>query len=253
MYFNNVSIILYVVAGILGLIVGNLVDWANIVLPQGKKFFSKDFFRLYLKNYKPNYLLQIIMAVIYIVITYFVGSRAMESIPAIIDYVKYIILAPLLVSAFIIDYKEKIIPNRLTLTIFEVGLLATVFTGMYNINLAINMMIGAFAGAGIFLLITLVGGLIAGKEAMGLGDVKLMGGLGLFFGLTGIIEVSLIAFLLAAIISIFLMITKIKSTKDYIPFGPFIVIACFIVMLVPADILTYVLFTIFSLGLRRNG
>ena len=121
--------------------------------------------------------------------------------------------------------------------------------GIYNINLAINLLLGAVVGAGIFLIITLLGGMIAGKEAMGFGDVKLMGALGLFFGWIPIIALSLIAFLLGAIISIVLLITKKKKTDEYIPFGPFIVMSTFIVMLVPFDILLYWLFKIFTLGM----
>ncbi len=110
------------------------------------------------------------------------------------------------------------------------------------------MLLGMVVGAGIFLLITLVGGLIAGKEAMGFGDVKLMGALGLYFGLYGIIVVSLIAFILGAIISIVLIATKKKKSDEYIPFGPFIVMAAMIVIFVPFNILVQVLSKFFTLG-----
>ena len=90
------------------------------------------------------------------------------------------------------DNRAKIIPNRLNLTIFEVGLVFTFIEGIININIAIDMLLGMIAGAGIFLFITLVGGLIAGKEAMGFGDVKLMGALGLFFVWRTIIIIYLI-------------------------------------------------------------
>ena len=111
------------------------------------------------------------------------------------------------------------------------------------------MLLGMIAGAGIFLLITLVGGLIAGKEAMGFGDVKLMGALGLYFGLSGIIVISLIAFLLGAIISIILIATKKKKSDEYIPFGPFIVIAAMITIFVPFGILVEILMQVFTLGM----
>ena len=124
--------------------------------------------------------------------------------------------------------------------------------GITNVNIAVNMLLGMVAGGGIFLIITLLGGLIAGKEAMGFGDVKLMGALGLYFGLSGIILVSLIAFLLGAIISIILLSAKIKNSSEYIPFGPFIVIASLIVLFVPFEILVTILLKVFTLGMYRG-
>jgi len=76
-----------------------------------------------------------------------------------------------------------------------------------------------------------------------------MGALGLYFGLSGIIVISLIAFLLGAIISVVLLATKIKKTDEYIPFGPFIVLASFIVLFVPFGTIITVLLQIFTLGM----
>ena len=158
----------------------------------------------------------------------------------------------MLVSALMIDYKLQIIPNRLNLTMFEIGLFLTFIYGINNINIAVNMLLGMVAGGGIFLIITLLGGLIAGKEAMGFGDVKLMGALGLYFGLSGIIVIALIAFLLGAIISVVLLATKIKKTDEYIPFGPFIVVAALIVLFVPFEILVTILLKVFTVGMYRG-
>ena len=94
---------------------------------------------------------------------------------------------------------------------FEVGLVTAFLFGLSNVAITINMLLGMLAGGGIFLLITLIGGAIYGKEAMGFGDVKLMGALGLFFGWMNIIAISLIAFLLAAVISIILLASKKKK------------------------------------------
>ena len=157
----------------------------------------------------------------------------------------------MLLSAFVIDYKLQIIPNRLNLTIFEVGIVFAFLYGLSNVAITINMLLGMLAGGGIFLLITLVGGIFYGKEAMGFGDVKLMGALGLFFGLQNIIIITLVSFLIGAILSIFLLISKIKKTDEYIPFGPFIVIATFISMYVPFEQIKLILMQIFTLGLYK--
>ena len=107
------------------------------------------------------------------------------------------------------------------------------------------------AGGGIFLLIAVVGSMIYGKEAMGLGDVKFMAALGLYFGLTNIILISIMSFLLGAVVAIILMIFKIKKSNEHIPFGPFIVISTLICMFVPAELIISTIRTIFTLGIYK--
>ncbi len=247
MYINEIHILWYVFVGIIGLFVGQFIDWCNIRLVEYKKIFSRDFFKEYLKNCKPKYILMIIVAIAYILLLYRYGFS--------INALKFMFLIPMLISAFQIDLKLQIIPNRLTLTIFEFGLIFTFIGVIINvntgINLFINSLLGMIVGAGIFLLITLIGGAIAGKEAMGFGDVKLMGAMGLFFGWFNIILISVIAFLLAAITSIGILVLRKKKIDEYIPFGPFIVIGAIISIYTPFSILLIALLKIFSLGMYQ--
>ena len=249
MYYNDVHIGYYLAVAILGLIVGQSVDWANKRLPEYKKLISLDFFREYKVNFRLNYILMILTSAIYVTLVYTLGIK--ETLIANLDLIKFLILTPLLLSAFVIDYRLQIIPNRLNLTIFEIGLIFAFLYGLSNVAITLNMLLGMLAGAGIFLLITVVGGLFYGKEAMGFGDVKLMGALGLYFGLSNIVVITLISFLIGAILSIGLLITKIKKTDEYIPFGPFIVIATFISMYIPLETIKIVLIKIFTLGMYK--
>ncbi len=250
MYFNDVHILYYIIIAVIGLFMGLFIDWMNKRLPENQKVISIDYFKNFKKNIKPNYIIMSIVAVIYIGLLYRFGIQ--ETLIANLDLVKYFILTPMLISTFVIDFKLKIIPNRLTLTMFEIGLVFTFLYGLSNVAISINMLLGMLAGSGIFMLITLLGGLAYGKEAMGLGDVKLMGALGLYFGLSNIIVVALVSFLIGAIISIILLIAKVKGATEYIPFGPFIVIASFVSIFVPFDILLNILLTIFTLGLYKK-
>ena len=77
--------------------------------------------------------------------------------------------------------------------------------------------------------------LILKKEGMGFGDVKLMASLGLLFGVKDILVITLLAFLIGAIVGIILLVTKKKDKNSYIPFGPFIVIATILIMFIPSD------------------
>lgn len=244
MYINDLHILTYVAAGIIGLFIGQFIDWCSLRMPEYKKVFSREFFKEYLKNTKPKYLLMVIVVVAYIALLYFNGLT--------MDTVKFMVLIPMLIIAFIVDYKLQIIPNRLTLTIFEFGLIFTFAETLLNTNLGINIFInnilGMLVGGGIFLLITLIGGILAGKEAMGFGDVKLMGALGLFFGWINMIIISVMAFLFAAVVSIIILISRRKKINEYIPFGPFIVVASVIPMYLSTPELILILLKIFSLG-----
>ena len=216
MYINDVHIAYYVGAAILGIFVGLFTDWMNKRLPEYKKVFTLKIFKEYKLEFKPNYILILLTTVIYVTLIYVYGIK--DTIIANLDLIKFMILTPMLLSVFVIDYKLQIIPNRLNLTIFEVGLIFTFIYGLSNIAISINMLLGMLVGGGIFLLITLIGGLIYGKEAMGFGDVKLMGALGLYFGMSSIIVITLLAFLIGAILSILLLISKKRKSSEYIPF-----------------------------------
>ena len=250
MYFNDVHILYYVIAAIAGLFVGQIVDWSNKRLPEYKSIISKDFITDHKMNFKPNYILMLITAVIYVSLLYVFGIQ--NTLIANLDLIKFLILTPMLLSAFIIDYRLQIIPNRLNLTIFEIGIIFAFLYGLSNVAITINMLLGMLAGGGIFLLITLLGGLFYGKEAMGFGDVKLMGALGLYFGLSNIVIITLVSFLIGAILSIILLVTRIKKTDEYIPFGPFIVIATFISMYIPFEQIKNILMIIFTLGMYKG-
>ena len=55
MYINDTHIGFYVGAIILGLIVGQFVDWMNKRLPEYKKVFTKEIFKAYLSEKIPNF------------------------------------------------------------------------------------------------------------------------------------------------------------------------------------------------------
>ena len=78
------------------------------------------------------------------------------------------------------------------------------------------------------------GGIIAGKEAMGMGDIKFMAPIRI--GLKKILDITLLAFLLSSIIAIGIIIYRKKKKIDdeYIPFGPFLVIGIALMLFLPS-------------------
>lgn len=234
MYFNNVHILIYVAIFIVGLIVGKFVAWCNIRLPEKKKIFSKDFFEENKNGIKANYIFMIITGTVYIALLYRFGLNK-ENLLKNLELIKFLTLSPMLILALSIDMKHRIIPNRLNLTILETGLIITFIYGITNVNMAKDYILGMLAGGAIFGFITLIGGLIFGKEAMGLGDIKFTGAIGLYFGTYSISEISLLSFLIAAIFSILILTFRLvtKNKDEYIPFGPFLAMSAMICIFIP--------------------
>ncbi len=129
MYFYNIHILFYVLFCILGVLGGQISAWLIKRMPEHKKVLSKDFF----KEFKVNYILIIITVVIYLVLLFMYGIK--NQFLKNLQLIKYTILTPMILAAFVIDYKHQIIPNRLNLTIFEVGLATCFISGLYSMNL----------------------------------------------------------------------------------------------------------------------
>ena len=183
MYFNDIHIGIYLVLGLLGCIVGQISGMLNERFADHKKIFSKDTLRYLKINFEPHYIIMTITALMYLVTLYIVGID-LKNWYANIDLISYIITIPMLISVFIIDIKHEIIPNRIVINMLEVGMISAFANGVFNPNgtsIAFDRLTGMLVGGGIFLIITLIGGLIAGKEAMGMGDVKFVGVLRITF------------------------------------------------------------------------
>lgn len=253
MYINDVHILTYIIFFIIGAIIGQFIEWINKRVIEEKKIFSKDIKLELKKKLKINYFSMLTTAILYVIVLYRFGIKT--EILGNLNLIKYIVLIPILISIMIIDYKKKIIPNRLTLTVFESGIIFTFLYGIDNLFIARDYFLGMIVGFAIFAIISMLGRLIAGKEAMGLGDVKLVATLGLYFGTALTISISIISFIIAGIISIvILQNAKRKNRKDveYISFGPCIVLSALLCIVVPEKIIVSILLAVFTLG-RYNG
>jgi leader peptidase (prepilin peptidase)/N-methyltransferase len=150
-----------------------------------------------------------------------------------IDFLKYAVLTSLLIAITFIDLEKQEIPDGLIIF----GLITGLLFNLYNIKAHMILgILGFILGGGLFLIIAMVT-----NGAMGGGDIKLMAVLGLFFGWKYIIMISLISFIIGAVISLILIAAKIKGKKDFIPFGPFIAVAAIIVIFYGTNILQFYL------------
>lgn len=145
-----------------------------------------------------------------------------------VDFIFYSLMSSVLLSIIFIDLKEMIIPDSLVLCILVLSVIhKTVNYFLYGISPEIiNSFLGLLLAGGLFAAIVLIS-----RGGMGGGDVTLMSALGFVLGFKNILLNIFLSFVLGAIISIVLLAAKIKTRKDPIPFGPFIVLGFFITSL----------------------
>ena len=159
-------------------------------------------------------------------------------------YIFYLIFCCLLIIGSIVDLKLYIIPNEITYTGLILAPIAGLLcVGSRNLNSAqgyfdnsVNQwmaslqttMIGVFVAGGMIYLCGLIGKLVFRKDAMGFGDVKLMGVIGGFIGW----KLAVATFFLAPFFGLLFGIPRLISKRGkMIPYGPFLSLAAFICLL----------------------
>ena len=151
-----------------------------------------------------------------------------DAIASGLTLVAYLYLAAISVALSFIDIEHHKLPNVIVLPSYIVGVVllgaAALLAG--DFDQLIRAGIGMAAMGLAYLLIALVK-----PGAMGLGDVKLAGVLGLFLGFTGwgaLIVGSLAAFFLGGIYGLVLIALRKSTRKSGIPFGPWMALGAWI-------------------------
>jgi len=149
-------------------------------------------------------------------------------------------LAAALVAASFVDLEFRIIPDEISLPgavlapvvslllpslhdlrdpIFVVPLARALGTGSPHVSALIASLVGMVLGAGVIWALRVIGRALFRKEAMGLGDVKLMAFVG---GLLGW-KLALLAIVLASFIGAAVGLVVLAVTRERrIPFGPYL-------------------------------
>lgn len=153
-----------------------------------------------------------------------------------IDTVFYGIIISILIIVSIIDLYHQIIPDSLNVLILIIAIIYKISNyTLYGINSnIIDHVLGLIISGSIFLIIAIIS-----KGNMGGGDIKLIAVLGFILGVEKSLLSIFLSFISGAIISIFLLLFKIKSRKDAIPFGPFICVAFIITIIWGSGILDW--------------
>ena len=130
-----------------------------------------------------------------------------------------------------IDYKTHCIYDLSLIVFLVLSLISYIVPQCLNLEFNPAGLIGLAVGFLFFLLVKILARVIAKQEALGMGDVFLLGIAGLLLGWQSLILAILIASVCGAIIEVSLIALKKKNRESEIAFGPYLVLGIFIAYL----------------------
>ena len=146
-----------------------------------------------------------------------------------LNFSKLIILSFVVSSSAFVDLRKKIIPNHLVLFGLVARIVVYIIEFIYSEafkQILINDLIGFAIGFGILFLSA-----VLSKQAVGFGDVKLFGVIGLMSGAICTFSTLILSLLTSSVVSIIMIVLKKRSKKDSLPFGPFILVGYFFTLI----------------------
>lgn len=169
-------------------------------------------------------------AVLFTFSFYFLASSGNISLTTLLYF---FLLISVMVVVAATDIKFYLIP---TTFVYFASLLSLIYN-YFNLESAVFVehVIAAFVASLIFLLIVVA----TRGRGMGQGDVVLAFLMGMILGYEGTFVAMFLAFLIGAIISIFLIILRRKKFGQTIPFAPFLILGFFVSLFWQTEIINW--------------
>lgn len=145
--------------------------------------------------------------------------------------VEAIVLTAILLVILRIDWQHHLI---YTITIWPGIALALIFSLLHSPGQLLSASIAGAAAAGVFLFLFFLAIAIYKRRALGFGDVLLAGLIGSMVGLELVVAAILLGMILASVGGLFLILIRVKSRTDYIPYGAYLSLGAIITVLLAA-------------------
>lgn len=159
---------------------------------------------------------------------------AIQTLPDLIKTIYLLTIFVLLLTIFVVDLENQIIPDQLVY--FMIGVTFLFAVVFYESNIFANFISGLIASS--FLLII---NLITKGKGMGLGDVKFAIAGGMFVGIKLMPIWLLLSFLTGALSGSILILAGRAKMKTKISFGPFLIIGLLLAVIFGDKILQFII------------
>lgn len=145
-----------------------------------------------------------------------------------LPFIGAVIFGIFLVLFTFIDLKHFILPDILMIPAFVSGVVGA---PLLMVQDWVNMLAGVVVGFGFFFLIAWGFFKIRGYHGLGFGDVKFLGVLGAWTGATSLLPLILMSSFLGVITFILRRIIKGTQTSSPLPYGPFLALSGWLMLL----------------------
>jgi len=145
-----------------------------------------------------------------------------------VKLVLYLIYTAVFALILVTDLERRLILNVVT---YPCIMLASVAGFFMEGTTWWSTLAGGAIGLAFFLCAALIGNALFGSGAMGGGDVTLATLVGLITGFPLVIEALVLTILVGAVVSLILLITRVRGLRDYVPYGPFLIAGAAITLL----------------------
>lgn len=139
-----------------------------------------------------------------------------------------VVLSTILLTILRIDWQHHLI---FMLTIWPGILIALLFSLLNSPRDLLSSALAGLGAAAVFLGLYLLAIAIYKRRALGLGDVFLAGLIGTMVGLPFIFQTIFLGMLAGALGGLFLVAIRVRTRKDYIPYGAYLSFAAIVVVL----------------------
>ena len=140
----------------------------------------------------------------------------------------YLWFVAVTVTLTLTDIDSQLIPNRILFPGTVVGVVALLAGSLVDGGALLRPLLGGVAYFALLFVLALVA-----RGGFGYGDVKLGFLLGVFVAYPAweVLTVAVLAaFLLGGLISLVLIVSRLRSRKDAIPFGPYLVVGAYVAL-----------------------
>jgi leader peptidase (prepilin peptidase)/N-methyltransferase len=139
-----------------------------------------------------------------------------------------LLLSWALIALAVIDLKQQLLPDSITLPFLWLGLGLALFGLFTDLE---SSVVGAMAGYLSLWLVFQLFRLLTGKEGMGYGDFKLLAMLGAWQGWQFLLAIIILSSLVGAVSGLLLILLRGRDRNVPMPFGPFLAAAGWLTLL----------------------